>query len=139
MTLNERMEQLDRAERSGFVGFCRIVREQSGDGFCRVSCQIGPEHLNPAGIAHGGVGFTMLDTAAGIAALSLCPEGQGVVTQSADTHFLRPLRPGPARAEARVVRSGGRSAFVLADLLDGEGTLCVHGAFELVYTHKKEA
>ncbi len=122
-----------------FGKYCGVVLEQLGKGYCRTGCQMEQHHLNYIDIVHGGVTFTLMDIAAGKAALSLREEGSTVVTQCADVHFLRPVRKGHICADARVVKSGRKTAFSVVDLLDEAGTVCAHGEFEIFYIDKKRS
>lgn len=55
---------------------------------------------------HGGVLATLLDVACGMAALSLMPPGQGVVSAEFKLNFLQPARGQALVAQGRVVRAG---------------------------------
>ena len=137
MTDEERLEMLRASRPWGFTDYIGIKIEQISEGSVRLSCQIEERHLNPHRIAHGGVSFSMLDTASGIAGTTLCREGQNVVTQCADIHFFRPVLPGTVYAESHILKAGRHTAFVSADLLDEAGTVCVHGEFEMFFITKQ--
>ncbi len=64
--------------------------------------EVGQQH----GFFHGGIVATILDTACGLAALSLLPDGQGVVTAEFKLNFLAPARGDRVVAQGRVVKSG---------------------------------
>ena len=136
MTDEELLKELRESRPWGFTDYIGIKLEQASKGSVRLSCPIEERHLNPHGIAHGGVSFTMLDTACGVAGTTLCQEGHGVVTQCADIHFFRPVLPGTVYAESRILKAGRHTAFASADLLDEAGTVCVHGEFEMFFIDK---
>ena len=50
--------------------------------------------LNLAGIVHGGLALTALDTAMGLATLSMLPAGKGYASIETAVRFLRPLPGG---------------------------------------------
>ena len=53
--------------------FCKrlgIWVEELQEGYARVTKTVGPEDLNPVGVPHGGVYFSMADTASGSAMAS---------------------------------------------------------------------
>lgn len=135
----EQIKQLgeDRKMPRGFTGFCGVDFEAVGPGYCRTGCTVTEHHLNPWGAAHGGLAFTVMDSAAGVAALTCCPEGKATVTQCADSHFLRPVPPGRITAEARVLKSGRNTALVSVDLTDSEGRLLNRGEFEIFFADRK--
>lgn len=56
----------------GFVAFLGARKTGFSDGYARFEIDIGPQHHNPNGIAHGGVYATILDTTLGSAG---CWEG----------------------------------------------------------------
>ena len=58
------------------------------------------------GFFHGGVLAALLDVACGMAALSLMPPGQGVVSAEFKLNFLQPARGPRLVAQGRVVRAG---------------------------------
>lgn len=64
--------------------------------------EVGQHH----GYFHGGVLAALLDTACGLAALTLMPVGQSVVSVEFKLNFLRPAQGALVRAEGRVVRAG---------------------------------
>jgi uncharacterized protein (TIGR00369 family) len=68
------------------------------------------------GFAHAGLAFSIGDSAAGYAALSVMPEGHEVNTTEMKIHLLAPARSGVLRAEGRVLRPGRRLVIVEADI-----------------------
>jgi uncharacterized protein (TIGR00369 family) len=77
------------------------------------------------GFLHAGVVASALDSACGYAALSLMPEGVGVLTVEFKTNLLAPARGEELIARGRVVRSGRTLSVCQADasmLSDGTET-----------------
>ena len=75
------------------------------------------------GFLHAGVVTTILDSACGYAALSLMPEGVGVLSIEFKTNLLAPARGDLLIARAEVVRSGRTVTVCKADgwmTVDGE-------------------
>lgn len=133
MTEQDLLAELNEARAAGFTGYCGARIERAHDGFCRVSCRIQARHLNPHGMAHGGAVFTLMDTAAGVAGTTTGGEIRKVVTQCADVHFLRPVKPGNLHAEGTVIKSGRQTALVTVNALDDDGVLHAYGTFEIFY------
>ncbi|MCB2377440.1 PaaI family thioesterase [Hymenobacter sp. BT635] len=73
-------------------------------------------HHQNLGFAHGGLVATMSDLAAGFAALTLVPEGQGVVTAELKTTYLRPGTGQTLRAVGWVLKPGRRLHFCEAEV-----------------------
>jgi uncharacterized protein (TIGR00369 family) len=83
-----------------------------------------PEYAFPAdsgAIVHGGLVATLLDTAMGGACFSTLEDGETFLTADLHVEFFRPARPGPMRAEGRVVHRSKRMVFCAAELTDGDG------------------
>ena len=55
-------------EFEGFNSHNHIVVTEVGDGTSIVEVKLAPESLNPLGMAHGGLIFTLCDVATGVAA-----------------------------------------------------------------------
>jgi uncharacterized protein (TIGR00369 family) len=67
------------------------------------------------GFLHAGVVTTILDSACGYAALSVMPEGVGVLSIEFKTNLLAPARGDVLIARAEVVRSGRTITVCKAD------------------------
>ena len=83
-----------KESRNTLSPFCQrlgIVVEELREGYARVTKTVGPEDLNPVGVPHGGVYFSMADTASGSAMAS---HGYLAVTVNADYNFLRSAQLG---------------------------------------------
>ena len=126
-------EQYRTTRVEGFTQHCGIRIESGQDGTCTVSCDVQDCHLNPVGIVHGGLIYTMMDVAAGSAAISFCDHQRKITTRSGDIHYLLPLRAGRITATAHVVRGGSRMAYIQADVCNEAGELCASGVFEYFY------
>lgn len=78
------------------------------DGQCTTSLEVKEHLLNPLGIAHGGVTFSLADSACGGAALSTLGAPR-IVTQDLQIRYHGPVRPGELIAQAEVVHFGTRT------------------------------
>lgn len=68
-------------------------------------------HHQHTGFAHGGLVATMADLVAGFAAVTLVPEGTGVVTVELKTSYLHPGVGQKLRAVGWVLKAGRRLHF----------------------------
>jgi uncharacterized protein (TIGR00369 family) len=86
-----------------------------GRGRVTVEAPVGEGYRQQQGFAHAGLVFTLGDTAAGYAALTVMPAGVEVMTVEMKINLLA---PGTAHlvAEARVLRPGRRLVVVAADV-----------------------
>lgn len=93
-----------RNSRNPYIQRQGIRVEEIGPGRARVTKTVALEDVNPLGIPHGGVYFTMADTACGSAMASY---GYKAVTMSASYNFFRSANTGDLlTAEAREVKHG---------------------------------
>jgi acyl-CoA thioesterase len=81
---------------------------------------IRPEHMNPHGVVHGGVIYTLVDFAMGGALTSVLEPGERCATLEVTIHYLAPATAGDIRAEACVV-SRSRRVAVMDGRVYGEG------------------
>lgn len=100
-----------------------------GDGLAVFEGEPGGHLLNPMGGVHGGWALTLIDSAAGCAALSLLPPGSGYATIETKGNFSRPItaETGRLRAEARVVAQTRQIISAEARVLNRDGKVLAHG------------
>ena len=87
--------------------------------------------LNPQGVAHGSLLFALCDCVTGMATAST---GRGMLTQSANIHFLRPGAGGRLTAKSRLIKNGRNTALCVGEVFDEAGRLLVTSEFEVFYT-----
>jgi uncharacterized protein (TIGR00369 family) len=87
------------------------------------------QHYNPIGVVHGGIAFTMLDSAMGCTVQTLLPPGKGYTTLEIKANLVRAitLKTGPIRATARIVHMGKQTATAEGKVEDAAGKLYAHG------------
>ena len=93
-------------------------------GWIKVGFAPRPEFRNLAGHIQGGFISAMLDDTIGPAILIKTRGAFMGPTIDLHTHFLSPLKLGPATAEGRVTKLGKRVAFTEGQLFDVYGKLC---------------
>lgn len=82
----------------------RLTRVLAGEIEIRLPFR--PDLTQQHGFLHAGIVTSALDSACGYAALSLMPEGVGVLTVEFKTNLLAPARGDELVARGRVVRAG---------------------------------
>ncbi|HXA12257.1 MAG TPA: PaaI family thioesterase [Mycobacterium sp.] len=95
----------------------------STDGSVIMEMPVDERVVNTAGGLQGGLIATMADVTAGQLASRSTPFGNGIATTDLFIRYLRPIKIGPARAVARILRTGKRSVVVQVDIFranDGE-------------------
>lgn len=75
-----------------------------------------PSTLQQQGYVHAGLTFSIGDSAAGYAALTLLPEDQEVMTAEIKINLLAPSDCELLRAEGRVVKLGKRLVVVTSEI-----------------------
>jgi uncharacterized protein (TIGR00369 family) len=88
----------------------------SSDGTVVMEMPVNEQVTNTAGGLQGGLIATMADVTAGQLASRSTPFGNGIATTDLFIRYLRPIKVGPARAVARILRSGKRSVVVQVDI-----------------------
>ena len=77
----------------------------------------------PAGVLHGGVTATLIDTAMAFAVITRLAEGERASTIDLTVHYLRPHTEGTFTCTGKVVRAGKKIFTVSADVVNQEDKL----------------
>ncbi|MFC3569864.1 PaaI family thioesterase [Paracoccus simplex] len=85
-------------------------------GKVSIAAPILPSALQQHGAGHAGLAFSIGDSAAGYAALSLMPEGAELMTVEMKINLMSPAVGDRLLAEGRVIRPGRRIMVVAADI-----------------------
>ncbi len=98
--------------------------ELSGDepGSGRAALTVGADHLNPNGVVHGAVLFTLVDTAMGKAAMSVIEDGF-CASVEVSLRFVRPAVEGQLVATATVIKRGRHLVHLQADVVGDDDRL----------------
>ena len=103
--------------------FLGMEIEDDGPGRARAGLEVTGDLLNPHGVGHGGVVFTMIDTAMGRATMSMLEEGRLCASIEIHARFIRPVSEGSLVAHVDVVRPGRRVFHLEARVVDGADRL----------------
>jgi uncharacterized protein (TIGR00369 family) len=110
------------------IRFLRADRDQ-----VVVEYTVGPQHLQPYGIVHGGVHCGMVETVCSLGAgLDAMARGQAVVGLENHTSFIRAVRRGRVRVTAVPVTRGRRSQVWEATARDEEDRIVATGRVRLI-------
>jgi uncharacterized protein (TIGR00369 family) len=94
-----------------------------GGGLRRLALTLGPQHMSRANRVHGGVLFTLLDTALGGAVVSGLPAGKGCATLELKINYFRPIQHGRVVAEGRLVNLSRSTAYAEGEVRNEEGKI----------------
>ena len=110
----------DTPARAGaFAQLLGMSFDEMDGGRCTASLQVKQHLLNPHGIAHGGVAFSLADTACGGAAASALGEPR-ILTQDMQIRYHGPARLGKIVAHAEVIHHGQRTITVQCHVTQAE-------------------
>lgn len=104
----------------GFIAHAGpLWARREGEGWA-YGFAIGPQHLNPAGVVHGGALLTLVDHAMSTVAWEAAGRVP-CVTLQLDSHFAAPVLAGQfVQARARVARRTGSLVFMRGELHVGD-------------------
>ena len=121
---------------SDFNHFVGIEIDKTRDGVSELVLDVDERHMSAAERVHGGVFFTMIDTAMGGAIVSTLDDGQGCATVEAKINYFRPVQRGRVRVVARCANKTRRTAYAEAEIRDDEDRLICKatGTFMLTET-----
>lgn len=93
----------------------------SHDGCGDLRFTVTQNQINPAGMLHGGVLYTLCDVCAYAGLLSVLDDAFEAVTHDLHVSVIGVLRAGDSgRIRSRVVRLGKRLAFIDAEVVSGD-------------------
>lgn len=106
---------------------------ERGDGRCTMVIEVNAQqHFNPQGAAHGGVAYSLADTAMGGALTSLLPDDQWCATLEIKFNYHVRVAEGRLTCEAEVLHRGKRVANIDARLYqDGRLVGSANGNFAI--------
>lgn len=102
-----------------------------------IELNISAKHRNSAGIVHGGVLFSMLDTAMARAYIeTLPPESRAGATLEMKINFLRPTVSGKISAFGTLINTTRRTAYVEGAVKSEDGKLVAKASGTMIHTAK---
>ncbi len=125
-----RSVSVDRDEYGHFPlrRFLGMDIEEVEPGHAIARLEVSEDLLNPNGVVHGGVLFTMVDTAMGKATMTSLEEGQRCASIEIQMRFLRPVSAGKLEADTTVIRRGRKITHLESRIRDSDGVLVAIGA-----------
>ena len=103
-----------------FAELLGMHQKSMGDGRARFELAVDTKHLNPNGVLHGGVIYSLADTAMGAALFSLLDGQDRCSTLEIKMSYLQPVTGGSIAVEASVVQRTKRIG-VLEARVFGDG------------------
>lgn len=100
-------------------GMLDIQFTDVGPGYAICRTTVTPRMLNPGGILHGGVPYTMADTSMAIALLSSLSPQQRMSTIEIKISYFKAATEGELTCSTRIIRHGKRIVFLESDIEHG--------------------
>ncbi|HEX9096225.1 MAG TPA: PaaI family thioesterase [Candidatus Dormibacteraeota bacterium] len=117
---------------SAFVRAAGLIIDEITDSRVTGYLELGPEHLTPWGIVHGGVYSTAVESAASVgASTAVRGRGEVAVGLSNTTHYFRSLTAGHVLVQATALYQGRTQQLWRVDITDETGRLIAHGEVRL--------
>jgi uncharacterized protein (TIGR00369 family) len=111
----------DSFARQSMMGTLGATLAEITPGAVTIHAPVLPGAMQQQGFGHAGLTFSIGDSAAGYAALTLLDEGQEVVTAEIKINLLAPARGDLLIARGRVVKPGRRLIVVSAEVFARTG------------------
>jgi uncharacterized protein (TIGR00369 family) len=114
---------------SPFLDMLGTKVEEWRDGYARISLEVKPEHLNRAGVVHGGVLATMLDHGGGFCGLFCDVPGNARygMSLSLTCNFISQSKTGRIEVVGQRVKAGRKMYFAETEVRDAEGNILAKG------------
>ena len=126
-----------RLGRAPFANWFGIEMVSVDLGTAELRLALADHHLNPGGIAHGGVAAALLDSVIGLALRTTLAQDASHATITLSVAYLRPVSTGSILARGRAVHSGRRVEYGEGELLDDAGRLVARGNASFVVTSQR--
>ena len=114
------MAELEEVEGPEFMDDMGLVSHPVVDGESRLELELAAKHMSRAKRAHGGVLFSMLDSALGRAVLSHLPDGRGCATVEIKINYFRPIQRGTLTARGRLKEMTRSLAYAEGEIVNEE-------------------
>ena len=123
------MSQTQHVIESPFLEMLGTKIEEWRDGYARISLVLRPEHLNRAGVVHGGLLATLLDHGGGVCGLYCAVPGHARygMTLSLTCNFIAQTNTGVLTTIGRRTAGGRKIYFAQTEVLDANGTAIASG------------
>lgn len=117
---NEYSELKNIFEESGFIKYNNIKVEEIKKEYAKLSVELSENTTNPSNITHGGLIFTLADSAMGLAART---NGHNIVTVNASIEYLRKGTGAKLFAIATPIKIGNNLSVYTCDILNDKEEL----------------
>lgn len=122
------IDYLNTVEDYNFHNGMKLIDLRDNYAACKV--MLTQESMNPQGIAHGGIIFSLCDLAAGYAVMS---DDRQPVTQQGNINFFRPGVGEYLFCEAEPIKVGKNVSVVESKVYDDQNHLIAEATYNIAY------
>ena len=128
----------EKFETNHFPRSLGIELDSIGHGRARLSLEVRKQHLQLAGVMHGGAIATLIDTAVAFAIVGASGPSARFTTIEMKVNYLSAVREGRVIADAKLIRDGRRIVVAECDLFDSIGKLAAKGLLTYLRLNERE-
>ena len=130
----------DLAEAPDFTREIGVIPRGMVDGAFVLELELTRLHMSRANRVHGGVLFTLLDTALGRAVIEALPPGRGCATVELKINYFRPVQSGRVRALGRLEELTRSLGYAEGEVVNEDGKVLARasGTFFLTDTLRQD-
>ncbi len=118
------LDDLKKMCADSYISHLKIVFTEAGEDYLKAEMPLGPHHMQPMGIMHGGVSCGLAETVASAAA-NFCVDAKTHYCVGIDinTNHIRPATTGVLTATARPYHLGKKTQVWSIEILDDQNNL----------------
>ena len=114
------MVDITKIKDNGFMSYNGLYIVEAKENYVKIGVDITEKSLNPFGIVHGGLIYTLADSAMGIA---LATTGRSGVTVNSTIDYLTPGKGKKLFADTEIVKDGKSIVVFRVNIKDENDTL----------------
>ena len=114
------MVDITKIKDNGFMSYNGLYIVEAKENYVKIGVDITEKSLNPFGIVHGGLIYTLADSAMGIA---LATTGRSGVTVNSTIDYLSPGKGKKLFADTEIVKDGKTIVVFRVNVKDENDTL----------------
>lgn len=114
------MVDITKIKDNGFMSYNGLYIVEAKENYVKIGVDITEKSLNPFGIVHGGLIYTLADSAMGIA---LATTGRSGVTLNSTIDYLTPGKGEKLFADTEIVKDGKSIVVFRVNIKDENDTL----------------
>jgi acyl-CoA thioesterase len=126
-------------KKARFVNHIGMRIEEAAQGRARCTLVLQDFHHNTNGVVHGGVLFTLADTAMGAALFSLLEPDELCATIEIKIGYFKPVLEGDLLCAAEVVNKGKSIASIEASIYQGDTLVSKSSGTFTIFRKKTDA